>query len=93
MTLIKRIHILYSGKVQGVGFRYTARSVASQLGLAGWAKNLRDGNVEVVCEGEESKLKRFLDEMSKEFPNHYVDNTDVTWEEPIDKLNGFEIRF
>ncbi len=89
----KRIHVIYSGKVQGVGFRYTARSIASQLGLNGWARNLRDKGVEVVCEGEEKKLKAFLDSIIEEFPKRYISNAEVNWEKPTNELNGFEIRF
>jgi len=93
MASLKRIHVIYSGRVQGVGFRYTARSIASGLGLGGWARNLRDGNVEVVCEGEERKLKTFLGNMAKEFPSQYIKNIDVNWERSTGELNGFEIRF
>lgn len=89
----KRIHIFYSGRVQGVGFRYTVRSIASELDLSGWTRNLRDGNVEVVCEGDEKKLKAFLDNIKKEFPEHYIRDVEVTWEEPTGEFNAFEIRF
>lgn len=88
----KRIHVFYSGRVQGVGFRYTARSIASSLGLSGWARNLRDGDVEVVCEGEEKKLKAFLGDMAKEFPSQYIGNIDVNWKASTGEFNGFEIR-
>ncbi|MFC1624589.1 acylphosphatase [Candidatus Omnitrophota bacterium] len=89
----KRVHVFYSGHVQGVGFRYTAHSIASRLGLCGWAKNLRDGRVEVVCEGEEKKLKMFLDSMVNEFPEHYIMDADVAWKEPTREFNGFSISF
>ena len=89
----RRIHIFYSGRVQGVGFRYTAHSTASGLGLAGWAKNLKDGRVEVVCEGEEKKLKVFIDNMAKEFPSYYITDADIAWEEPTREFKGFDIRF
>ncbi len=56
----KRIHVYYSGMVQGVGFRFTAEKLAKGLGLAGWVKNLRDGRVEVLCEGEEADLVSFI---------------------------------
>jgi len=91
--MTKRIHVFYSGRVQGVGFRYTVRSIASELDLTGWSRNLRDGNVEVVCEGNEKKLKEFLDSMKNEFPEHYIRNVEVNWEEPTHEFKGFEIRF
>ncbi len=89
----KHIHVFYSGLVQGVGFRYTARGIASRLGLDGWARNLRDGRVEVVCEGEEQGLKAFLEKIKDEFPGHYINNVDISWEKPSHQTKGFEIRF
>jgi len=85
----KRLHVFYSGYVQGVGFRYTVRGIASGSVLAGWIRNLPDGRVELVCEGEEKKLKIFLDDIAKEFP---VD-AQVSWEKATGEFAGFEIRF
>ncbi len=47
-SMKKQVHVYYSGSVQGVGFRFTARSIAEELGVLGWAKNLRDARVEMV---------------------------------------------
>lgn len=55
----KQVHIYYNGRVQGVGFRFTAESIANDLGVTGWAKNLRDGGVEITAEAEEDVLKDF----------------------------------
>ena len=49
----KRMHILYSGRVQGVGFRFTAETMAVESGIQGWVKNLGDGRVEIMAEAEE----------------------------------------
>ena len=89
----KRMHVFYSGRVQGVGFRYTARSIASRLGLAGWVRNLRDSKVEVVCEGEEKDLKSFLSVINNEFSGHYIVDTDISWEKPTQEFVNFDIRF
>ena len=56
----KQAHITYSGTVQGVGFRWTAQSVANSLKLTGWVKNCSDGTVEVMCKGEEADVKKFI---------------------------------
>ncbi len=89
----KRIHVFYSGHVQGIGFRVTAQDVASELGLVGWVRNLSDGKVEVVCEGEEKKLRRFLDNIEKGFLGQYIRNKDVSWEEASKEFDNFDITF
>ena len=53
-----RKHIIFYGRVQGVGFRYYAVQKANQLGLTGWVKNLYDGSVEMEVEGEEPLIDR-----------------------------------
>ncbi|MFA4967449.1 MAG: acylphosphatase [Candidatus Margulisiibacteriota bacterium] len=60
---MKRIHILYSGRVHGVGFRYTAVDLAAKHKILGWVKNTADGKVEVVAEGEEKVLDQFFAEL------------------------------
>ena len=89
----KRVRVYYSGSVQGVGFRFTAERVANQLDLVGWVKNLVDGGVEVVCEGEESKLREFLDKIKNGPLKHYIRNADVSWSEATEEFKAFEIRF
>lgn len=88
----KRIHIFYSGTVQGVGFRFTAEYVAHRLGVSGWVKNLRDGQVEVVAEAEESVLKEFLNGIKSKIGD-YIHNEDLTWQQAQGELEGFDIRF
>ena len=61
MTAAKRqIRVIYSGEVQGVGFRYTARGLANRLGVTGGAENLPDGTVRLVAEGPEDVLRQLL---------------------------------
>jgi len=89
----KRLHVYYSGMVQGVGFRFTAERVAVALGLLGWVKNLSDGRVEVVCEGEESRLIEFLNKMKNGPLKHYITDTQVKWQEATGEFEDFTIRF
>jgi len=90
---VKRIHVFYSGHVQGVGFRFTTQDIASELGLKGWIKNLRDGRVEIVCEGTEEKLKAFVSNIANSFIGRYIKNTDINWEEPTREFEDFDIKF
>jgi acylphosphatase len=62
---MKRLEARIYGYVQGVGFRYFAKRSALILGLAGYAKNLSDGSVEVVAEGQVDKLKEFLEVLKR----------------------------
>ena len=86
------MHIYYSGSVQGVGFRFAAERFALSLGINGWAKNLADGRVEVLCEGSAEEIGRFLQEINRVFKEH-VENTEIEWGEPTGEFDTFEIRF
>jgi acylphosphatase len=70
--MLKRIHVIFSGRVQGVGFRYTAESIAAQAGITGWVKNLRGGDVEVIAEGEEAALDDMLSRLEDQFSGYIV---------------------
>ena len=87
------MHVFYSGRVQGVGFRYTAQDIAESLGLKGWVKNLEDGRVEIVAEGRETDIKELLDEISKSQLGHYIKNTELSWEKSTGEFNDFNLRF
>ncbi|HXL05095.1 MAG: acylphosphatase [Firmicutes bacterium] len=74
-----RVKVLVSGRVQGVGFRSFAGRYANALGLTGWVKNLYDGRVEVVAEGERKKILRYIRFLEEGSPWSRVDNVSVEW--------------
>lgn len=88
----KRLHAYYSGSVHGVGFRYTAERAAGLLNLTGWVKNLRDGRVEVVCEGKDVSLKEFLQKIDNIFGS-YIADKDIEWNNATGEFDHFDIRF
>ncbi len=88
----KRIHVYYSGIVQGVGFRFTAERIAQQARLCGYVRNLDDGRVEVVCEGSEASLGDFLSRVQQIFDGQIRD-TNVERQNATGEFNGFDIRF
>ncbi|MDP3791181.1 MAG: acylphosphatase [Candidatus Omnitrophota bacterium] len=88
----KRIHAYYSGSVQGVGFRYMAERTATSLNLTGWVKNIRDGRVEIVCEGSEASLSEFLQKIDKIF-SAYISDKDIEWGNATKEFDYFDIRF
>lgn len=59
--MLKRLHLIIHGRVQGVGFRWYTREKALELGLVGWVRNNPNGTVEIVAEGEETELKKLRD--------------------------------
>ncbi len=87
----KRIHGTVTGRVQGVFFRATTRDRARALGLSGWVKNLLDGRVEFVAEGEESALRELIAFLRVGPPGARVDALEVEWSEPRGE-EGFYIK-
>ena len=85
-------HIYISGRVQGVGFRAFTRSQAAVLDIDGWVKNLADGRVEAVIEGEKNKVKQMIKKLKKGPSFARVDDFEVKDQE-VDKFDSFEIRF
>ncbi|MBI4618304.1 MAG: acylphosphatase [Planctomycetes bacterium] len=88
-----RAHIVVSGRVQGVFYRYSAVEEATRLGLSGWVKNLRDGRVEAVAEGERDAVERFVEWCRRGPPSAHVEKLDVDWEAPTGEFRGFETRY
>jgi len=88
----KRVHVIYSGRVQGVGFRFTAEAIARKFKVNGWVSNLRDGRVEVVAEGEETALKDFLGRIAEEMA-HYIVDTEISWKQSTGEFKSFGIKF
>lgn len=87
---MKRLHVFFTGQVQGVGFRFTARQVARQFKLAGWVKNLKDGEVELLVEGEENELKEFLALIRSKMERHILD-VRISWSQATREFHQFEI--
>ena len=75
---MKCFHLIVSGRVQGVFFRDNTRRKAIALGLKGYAKNLPDGNVEVVAEGKEDKLKELIEFIRKGPGVAKIENIEIT---------------
>jgi acylphosphatase len=71
-------HILVTGKVQGVGFRFFAKAEADLAGLKGWTRNLADGSVEIQVFGEEARVGAYLERLKAGPPSSKVRNLDVS---------------
>ena len=88
---MKCIHLIVSGRVQGVFFRDNTRKKALGLGISGYAKNLPDGNVEVVAQGDEIKLNEFIEFVKKGPGIAKVTDMKIKHRE-LENFKGFEIR-
>ncbi len=88
-----RARVLYGGRVQGVGFRYTAEKLAMDLKLMGWVKNLPDGRVEIVCEGPKEKIELFLKSVREGSLGPYIRKADCEWQKPTHEFKEFRIEF
>lgn len=88
-----RVHLLISGIVQGVNFRYYTRETAKRLNLTGWVRNLPDGRVEAVAEGDESAIEKFI-EWCKHGPSSArVDNVEIKRERYTGEFKEFKIDY
>ena len=76
---MQRIHVFFTGRVQGVGFRYTCRTIAAGYKVSGWVRNRSDGRVELVAESEKSELEAFLNAIKSEMSGH-IENLEIAWE-------------
>ncbi|MDP2807052.1 MAG: acylphosphatase [bacterium] len=82
-----------SGIVQGVGYRYFVLKQAGNLHLTGYVRNLKDGRVEVVAEGEEQLLKSLLEELKQGPAGAIVEKTETKWQQYTGDITSFEIMF
>lgn len=92
-STVERRHVFYDGRVQGVGFRYTAYHLARKYpAITGFVRNLADGRVELVAEGPPNDLERFLSDIRAEMAG-FIRNEDVMKGPASGNFQRFEIRY
>jgi acylphosphatase len=87
----QRVNVFYSGRVQGVGFRYTAKTRAKGFEVTGSVRNLSDGRVELIAEGFRQELEDFLADIRDSEVGRFIKDEQVAWSEAKHDLKGFEI--
>ena len=92
-AITHRAHALYSGRVQGIGFRYTAEKLAHNLGLVGYVKNLPNNSVELVCEGSKESIERLFEQIKKSSLGTHITKMNCSWESPTHEFKEFRIEF
>lgn len=87
----ERARVLYSGKVQGVGFRYNAKAVAREYEVVGIVRNLVDGRVELVVEGARQEAEAFLEGIRTSGLGFRIQAEEIAWQAAEGCYRGFEI--
>ena len=86
-----RLQVLFSGRVQGIGFRYTVKQTALGYEVTGWVKNLADGRVELLVEGERGELEAFQAAIPEAGLRRFIRETQAEWSNGTGEFRGFEI--
>ena len=86
-----RLQVLFSGRVQGIGFRYTVKQTALGFEVTGWVKNLADGRVELLVEGEREELEAFQAAIPEAGLRRFIRETQAEWSNGTGEFRGFEI--
>lgn len=89
----RRYLVFVLGDVQGVGFRWHTRRLGTAARVTGWVKNLDDGRVEIVAEGEPAILQRFIEALKTGHLRDHILDLDVSEEAATNEFDSFEIRF
>jgi acylphosphatase len=87
----QRRQVHYRGQVQGVGFRYTARQIAQSFAVSGYVRNLPDGRVELVVEGDSAEIDRFVAQLESSMRG-YINGTETRQFAATGEFESFEIR-
>ena len=90
---MERVVVHYSGRVQGVGFRATVRHIACGYEVTGTVRNLPDGRVELIAEGEKAELKAFLEGIAQSELSGLIAKQVDSWQAAQGNLRGFTIGF
>ena len=88
-----RVHAIISGRVQGVFFRMETMRAAQRIGVSGWVRNLRDGNVEAVFEGDETRIDAMINWCKEGPPHAHVTDVKVDFEKYTGEFDSFEIKY
>lgn len=88
---MERMTVFYSGRVQGVGFRFTVRQLACGYDVTGTVRNLPDGRVELIAEGARAELKSFLEGIAASELSGFIAKQHETWSTAQGNLKGFAI--
>ena len=87
----RRLHVFFTSRVQGVGFRHAVKSLASGFEATGMVRNLADGRVEFAAEGDSAELDAFLAAIRESAVGRFVRHEEISWADAAGQYRGFEI--
>ena len=87
------VHVVISGRVQGVWFRANTKQKAEQLGVTGWVKNTADGKVEALFEGDKKHIQEMIDWCHQGPPSAQIDHVEITEQSASNGFDGFSIKY
>ena len=90
---LKRLHVLYKGRVQGIGFRYKAEGIALDIGVNGFVRNLVNGDVEIIAEGGEPKLELLIKNIGESDLGRHIQKSIIEWEAYTGEFEDFRVEF
>ena len=88
-----KVHVFITGRVQGVYFRYKTRDEAKKYGVTGWVRNLPDGRVEAVFEGNKENVDKLIDFAGKGPSGAKVRDLNINWQDYTREFKDFEVRY
>ncbi len=88
-----RLHANFSGTVQGVGFRFTVKRLANRYEVTGFVRNLPNGRVELVAEGDRGVVEDFIEDICNGILSGYIRKVKKEWQPATGEYKEFEIRF
>jgi acylphosphatase len=89
----KQLHALFSGRVQGVGFRFMVCRIAERFSVTGFVRNLDNGDVEMIAEGAEPELSDFIYDIRNSQLKRYIVQDRVTWKTATGEFDRFGVSF
>lgn len=90
---LQRLRVIYHGRVQGVGFRYTTDRIARGFAVTGTVRNQADGTVELIVAGESRDVREFLSAIADRFDGNITQTKETTLNETAAVPDGFSIRY
>lgn len=93
VTPMTRMEVHFDGRVQGVGFRFSVVSIAARFSVTGYVKNLHNGLVEIVAEGDDAELNDFMRAIMNSELQRYIVTHTVDWFKADGSFKGFTIQY